>query len=244
MEEVNENSADTAVPRPNSSEQPDDSISSDGSSANKPETAKEQPAVLSKYINASNLSFDDFNFSQMIIVVATGSEATVYCYDKAESGEWRFEQNIGEISGHVGKNGVSASKNEGDGCTPAGLYKLGYAFGNEAKPETALTYREITASSYWIDDPRSSHYNEWIEGDGQPDWSSAEKLSEHKNYAYSIVIEYNMKPVVPGKGSAIFLHCGDSATVGCLAVPKDNILQILSWLKPNKIPHIFIVADD
>ena len=43
------------------------------------------------------------------------------------------------------------------------------------------------------------------------------------------VINYNTDPVIPGKGSAIFLHvCKDdfAATEGCIAVEKKVLIEI------------------
>lgn len=202
-----------------------------------------QPPLLTQYIQSFGVTYSELSFSQLILVIAGGSDATVYCYDKSETGIWTVNSDIGSVYGHVGKNGVSASKREGDGCTPIGLYPIGFSFGIYPKPDTAMEYKRITDRSYWVDDPGSGHYNEWVEGDGNVDWSSAEKLSEYKNsYAYAVVIEYNMDPIVPGDGSAIFFHCGEKPTVGCVSVPQQKVLQILKWLNPDKEPNILIVA--
>lgn len=202
-----------------------------------------QPPLLAHYIQGSGMTCSELSFSQLILVVAGGSDATVHCYDKSETGIWTENSDIGSISGHVGKNGVSASKREGDGCTPIGLYPLGFAFGINPKPDTAMDYKRIADTSYWVDDPGSAHYNKWVEGNENADWSSAERLSEHtSSYAYAIVIEYNMDPIVSGEGSAIFFHCGERPTVGCVSVPQRNVLQILKWLNPENGPNILIVA--
>ena len=208
-----------------------------------------QPILLTKYISNSSLSFNSLNFLQLILVVADGSEASVYCYNKLESGIWNLENSLNRnsepIAGHVGKNGVSSAKSEGDGYTPLGLYPLGFAFGIDKEPDTMMEYKLITKSSYWIDDPESPYYNKWVEGYKSSEWNSAEKLWEHtSSYAYAIVINYNMNPIEAGKGSAIFIHCGDRPTAGCVSVSQQNLLQILKWLDPNKLPYIFIVSAD
>jgi D-alanyl-D-alanine dipeptidase len=61
-------------------------------------------------------------------------------------------------------------------------------------------------------------------------------------YKYGVVIEYNMHPIVKGKGSAIFLHVwksGDS-TLGCVSMSEEMILSILGWLDPAKKPLIIM----
>lgn len=204
----------------------------------------EAPTVLlTQIVDQMDLSYNDFDFSQLILVTSDGSEATIYCYESDGSGLWSIVKDFGCIKGYVGRNSVITYKQEGDGCTPAGLYKLGYAFGNSEKPDTSIYFKEITENSYWVDDTSSIYYNRWVEAGAIHDWSSAEHLSEYKNsYAYAVVIEYNTVNTISGAGSAIFLHCGSKPTSGCIAVSEEDMLYILSWLSPDKTPHILIAA--
>ena len=56
----------------------------------------------------------------------------------------------------------------------------------------------------WCDDPSSTNYNRLVK---LPFILSAEKLWLKENiYDVIVVIDYNLKPVVKNKGSAIFLH--------------------------------------
>jgi hypothetical protein len=51
-----------------------------------------------------------------------------------------------------------------------------------------------------------------------------------------IVIGYNMEPVVPGAGSAIFLHIATpdfAPTAGCVAVEREILLELLPLLGPG-----------
>jgi L,D-peptidoglycan transpeptidase YkuD (ErfK/YbiS/YcfS/YnhG family) len=60
-------------------------------------------------------------------------------------------------------------------------------------------------------------------------------------YEFGAVIEYNTDPVVPGHGSAIFLHVWSgpqSSTAGCVALAKDDVRRLLRWLDRNKNPVI------
>lgn len=203
-----------------------------------------QPPLLTTLVAKAGYRFEDFNFSQLVLVAAgdTGY-ATLYCYDKGDDGLWKLSADIGAVDGFVGRNGVRGNKQEGDGTTPTGLYSLGYAFGNSPKPETALEYRPVTTESYWVDDPGSLYYNQWVEGKDEADWTSAEHLADNvKTYAYAVVVNYNMAPdTVVGAGSAVFLHCKTQPTSGCIAAPTDNILKILKWLKPADNPHMLIL---
>ena len=60
--------------------------------------------------------------------------------------------------------------------------------------------------------------------------SSAEKLYRADDlYDIVCVMNYNTNPVLPGKGSAIFLHvCKDdfTPTEGCVAVEKKVLIEI------------------
>lgn len=69
-----------------------------------------------------------------------------------------------------------------------------------------MEYRVVTEESYWVVDPNSKYYNQWVEGTDGADWNSAAHLSEIKgSCAYVIVIEYNTAPnTVAEAGSAVF----------------------------------------
>ena len=60
-------------------------------------------------------------------------------------------------------------------------------------------------------------------------------------YPYLAVVEYNMRPVVPGKGSGIFLHAQTGGpTIGCVSLRKDQLRAVLRWLRPSDAPVIAI----
>ena len=53
-------------------------------------------------------------------------------------------------------------------------------------------------------------------------------------YRHLAFIEYNADPVVPGRGSAIFLHASlGHATNGCVSLPLPQLVQTLRWLRPG-----------
>jgi L,D-peptidoglycan transpeptidase YkuD (ErfK/YbiS/YcfS/YnhG family) len=48
------------------------------------------------------------------------------------------------------------------------------------------------------------------------------------------VIRYNAGPVVPGRGSAIFLHVDTGrATNGCVSLRRPNLIRLLRRLRPG-----------
>lgn len=177
---------------------------------------------------------------QRLLVTARGSSAEIRCLEKTGRGAWRRVKRLGVMRGYVGKNGVTSCKFEGDGKTPAGLFRLGTAFGVREKPETRMSYRPVTKDSFWIDDSRAPDYNRWAEAPGGLRYGAEHLIEYPDEYAYGVVIEYNTDPVIPGRGSAVFLHCGNKPTSGCVAVGEADLLKILQWLDPEKQPEILI----
>ncbi|MFC0525397.1 L,D-transpeptidase [Pontibacillus salicampi] len=167
--------------------------------------------------------------------------AHVVAYEKAGN---VWVQALPVMEAVIGKNGVGKLQ-EGDDKTPLGTYPLGTAFGWGEQPlRMSYPYRIITNQDYWVDDPDSDEYNQWVhvEGDPSEQWKSYEVMN-HPLYKYGAVIEYNTNPVVKGKGSAIFIHMKqpDTAfTAGCVALKEADVVRILQWLEEDKHPVIHI----
>ena len=88
----------------------------------------------------------------------------------------------------------------------------------------------------WCNDPKNIYYNKEI---NYKKIKNSEKLFR-KDYKYDalIVINYNSKPVIKKKGSAIFLHLTKNyeSTAGCVALRKNDFLQIAKIInKKTKI---------
>lgn len=197
------------------------------------------PDSMKELLETAGYTLPDIHAQQLLIVSSSGNTADIYAFAAVANGEW--EQVGDKIAGHTGKNGVTSKKAEGDGATPKGLYSLTQAFGIQQDPGCLLPYRQVNADSYWVDDPDSAFYNQWVDGSANKDWSSAEHLADYpKQYAYAVVIDYNTDPVEPGAGSAIFLHCGSRATAGCVSVAQLDMLALLTWLDPSRNPVILI----
>jgi len=158
-----------------------------------------------------------------------------------KNGAWELA--LPAFTGAIGENGFAAmdDKREGDGKSPSGIFPLGIAFGYEPSVVTKMPYQQATEDDFWVDDVNSEDYNQWVKG--EPNAASWEKMRrEDDRYKYGVVIEYNMHPVVKGKGSAIFLHVWNSgeSTLGCVSVSEEMILEILGWLDPAKKPLIIM----
>jgi L,D-peptidoglycan transpeptidase YkuD (ErfK/YbiS/YcfS/YnhG family) len=171
----------------------------------------------------------------------------------------------------VGKSGFSDHKKESDGCTPLGIFPLRecwYRADRMPKPKTGLPLRIIHEDDGWCDDAENGEYNRHVKinpppGRGREGWGSNVKTQktpslilplpggenfshEHlwrKDHIYDLIVPigYNDDPVVPGKGSAIFLHIATPdyvPTEGCVALAKEDLLAILPHLDTNSVIEI------
>lgn len=136
-----------------------------------------------------------------------------------------------------GRRGVRNGKREGDGASPAGRFSLVSVFYRPdrlAAPETGLPIAALTPDLGWVDDPHDPNYNRLV---GLPYPASHEDLwRDDALYDVIVVIGYNTDPVVPGAGSAIFLHVASpdfSPTEGCIAIAKPALLSLLGLLGPG-----------
>jgi len=142
----------------------------------------------------------------------------------------------------IGKRGISRKKKEGDGCTPKGAFKFKYLLYRKDrifKIRSHLKKIVIKKNMGWCDDSSSNSYNKLIKF---PFTHSAEKLYRKESiYDVILVIDYNLKPIVKDKGSAIFLHIAKknfSSTKGCVAISKKNMKLLLTFI--NKKTKLII----
>ncbi|MGD9591024.1 MAG: L,D-transpeptidase [Candidatus Berkiella sp.] len=148
----------------------------------------------------------------------------------------------------VGQHGITASKKEGDMCTPMGIFELGSAFGFNAMSDFKMDYIPIEESTICVDDPKSYYYNQIINSKqiGFPDWQSKEEMQKISLYQYGIAIQNNNKNI-PGFGSCVFMHIwrnNTSGTAGCVALEENNLKQLLLWLDKTQNPTIAILSND
>lgn len=169
--------------------------------------------------------------TQLIVVKATGTTAKVTMHQRNSKGIWK---QIMSTYGYIGRNGIGKTQ-EGDGKTPVGTFSLGRAFGINSNPGTKVSYTKVNRSHYWVDDSNSRYYNRFVTTDKvTADWRSAEHLIDYSiPYAYALHIKYNPKNI-PGKGSAIFLHCiSGKSTAGCVAIPNNKMKFVLQNLETD-----------
>jgi L,D-peptidoglycan transpeptidase YkuD (ErfK/YbiS/YcfS/YnhG family) len=135
-----------------------------------------------------------------------------------------------------------AQKREGDKKTPKGIYSFGDFFGKADAAYSHWKYKTVTVADKWIDDPTHPDYNKWIGGETTA--KSYENLwREDGLYDPAAVIDYNRSPIVPGRGSAIFMHVWRGpifGTAGCVAMKKENLEKVLHWMDEKKNPQILL----
>nr|WP_167085595.1 L,D-transpeptidase family protein [Rhizomicrobium palustre] len=138
----------------------------------------------------------------------------------------------------LGRSGIVSAKHEGDGGTPAGVFPLRrvyYRPDRLVRPGTALRAQALSPNDGWCDASGDPNYNKPVV---LPYAASAEALWRQDG-AYDVfaVIGYNDAPIVPGAGSAIFLHVirQDGAvrlpTAGCVALEREHLLELLSHIR-------------
>ncbi len=137
----------------------------------------------------------------------------------------------------LGRGGIQRNKREGDGATPAGLYPLRqllYRADRLARPDSNLAMAEIQPLDGWCDAPSDAAYNKAVT---LPHGASAEAMwRADELYDLVIVTGHNDDPVVPGRGSAIFIHVARpdyGPTEGCVALSRQDLLALLIVLDGN-----------
>src|SRR5215469_7228924 len=144
----------------------------------------------------------------------------------------------------AGLNGPSDPvKKEGDGKAPAGIFELSRAFGyaTQEQPGWKMPYVSLTPSVECVDDTNSNFYNRVLVRESvSPDWNSSEHmLRSDELYRWGIIVEHNSHPPHAGGGSCIFIHIWrgpGQGTVGCTAMPREQLESILGWLDPTNTP--------
>jgi L,D-peptidoglycan transpeptidase YkuD (ErfK/YbiS/YcfS/YnhG family) len=204
----------------------------------------------------------DRHVHQLLTVTSprwSSTRATLRAWQRRD-GRWRLVH--GPVRVRLGWNGWvrGQQRRQDSGTTPAGSYRLRYAFGNHRNPGTALRYVHVDGNDVWPYEPRdAATYN--IYQPFQSDTSHwrrdfRERLSHYpRQYAYAVVIGFNLpsgvhwsrrrhqyvarRPADTTRGGGIFLHVQrPEFTAGCVAGPIDDIRWVVRWLAPAARPRI------
>jgi L,D-peptidoglycan transpeptidase YkuD (ErfK/YbiS/YcfS/YnhG family) len=147
---------------------------------------------------------------------------------------------------HVGRNGLSANRHEGDKTTPMGVFGFQrMMYGVAQNPGVRYAYHRIVCGDWWVEDPRSPYYNRFRHvrcGSKPPFRVTSEDMSRSPTaYRHLAVIDFNTHPIVRGRGSGIFLHASTGRpTLGCISLPRAQLVSTLRWLDPAASPLIAI----
>jgi L,D-peptidoglycan transpeptidase YkuD (ErfK/YbiS/YcfS/YnhG family) len=132
----------------------------------------------------------------------------------------------------LGKGGARAGKCEGDGATPAGvllLRRVLYRADRVGRPQAGVPVEPLAPRDGWCDDPTHGDYNRAVT---LPHPARCEALWR-TDAVYDVigVLGWNDAPVVPGRGSAIFLHVARpdyAPTQGCVALALADLVRLLA----------------
>lgn len=137
----------------------------------------------------------------------------------------------------IGRSGVLHLKREGDGGTPAGRHRLLSLYVRRDRlpgPRSPLAIRAMRKNDGWSEDVRHGRYNCPIR---LPSSAGHETMwREDSLYDIVGVLDWNMRPRVRGRGSAIFLHLcrpGFKPTAGCIALRLEDLKRLLAACGPH-----------
>ena len=190
------------------------------------------------------------------------SHATLQLFEKSGK-HWRP---LGEAwKARLGKSGLvwgrglhplpkgAAIKKEGDMRSPAGVFRIGGAWGYDLsiRKHALLPYRKVTPFDLWVEDPNSPHYNQHLVLDRAPS-SAWEKKQQMKQtdpaHALKLYIGHNSHPeTVPGDGSSIFFHIwrsgGEKPTAGCTTMNETKLRQLIADIDPSRNPIYVLLPE-
>jgi L,D-peptidoglycan transpeptidase YkuD (ErfK/YbiS/YcfS/YnhG family) len=180
---------------------------------------------------------------QLVTVESSGGTTAALGMWQRSGSCWR--RVAGPWTARLGRSGLSSHKREGDGATPTGTFRLGGTiYGIAPNPGVRFRYHRLVCGDWWDEDPSSRTYNTFrhVTCGARPSFGgSSEALWRiTPQYRYFVVIDYNASPVVPGRGSAIFLHVAAGSTAGCVSLPEQRLVRLLRWLRPTARPLISI----
>ena len=199
------------------------------------------------------------NCSQVVVGITStwqSSYITVSAYEKGPDGTWR--KAAGPWAGRCAKKGLawgrglhplapdSPRKTEGDWRSPAGVFRIGGAWGyhKAISKHPELTYRRVTSRDLWVEDPSSSYYNRHLILGHEPSkvWEKkAQMRQDDYPHSLKLYIAHNTYPKpLPGAGSAIFFHIwrdkGSRPTSGCTTMPEKHLRALIALIDPGRNP--------
>lgn len=196
--------------------------------------------------------------SQCVVGTAAdwnSSSVTLRLYEKSGR-EWKtigepWKARLGS-NGLVWGNGIhpvpagAVTKKEGDDRSPAGVFRIGGAWGDapSIQKRHSQYYRQVTSRDLWVEDPASPDYNKNVILDHEPATAWEKKQQMRQNdaaHALKLFIAHNAPPnAKPNAGSSIFFHIwrggGSKATAGCTSMEKERLQWLIAQMDPSRHP--------
>ena len=154
---------------------------------------------------------------------------------------WLTASNL-RIPCALGPAGVVRRKREGDGGTPAGRFRLLWAFYRPDRKRPAaggVPRRVLRRDQGWCEDPRSPIYNRPVR---LPVGFACDAMWRADDlYDLTFVLDYNFTARRKGAGSAIFFHLarpGLTPTAGCVAISAADMRRLAPRLSGRAIMQI------
>lgn len=199
---------------------------------------------------------------QLVVVISSGWEATsatLLRFERASPGADWLPVGMAK-RGVVGRTGMAwgrglhpdglegAEKYEGDGSTPAGVFRLSAAFGATPR-KVDLGYTVARPGLVCVTDKTSPHYNKVVDLARVPmRWESDEPLlGVDDSHELAVVIDQNPAPAEAGRGACIFIHAWKGIgkpTSGGVATTRDAVEALVEWLDASVKPVAVVLPWD
>ena len=128
----------------------------------------------------------------------------------------------------IGRSGVTETKREGDGATPAGAHRIvGLLYRPDRMAPPADWAVPIRPGDLWSDDPRHEDYNLMVRAPYP--WSHETLRRADPLYDLVLVTDWNWPRAERGRGSCIFVHQWRRPgypTAGCVALRRDHLREV------------------
>jgi L,D-peptidoglycan transpeptidase YkuD (ErfK/YbiS/YcfS/YnhG family) len=134
----------------------------------------------------------------------------------------------------------AAEKAEGDGASPAGAWRLLWLYWRAdrgLRPCAGLHAMPLGPQQGWAETPVDPAYNRPVR---HPHAYPADRMTRGDPlYDICAITDHNSDPVVPGAGSAIFVHLWRRPrwpTAGCIAFRRRDLEWILArWQRSSRL---------
>ncbi len=180
---------------------------------------------------------------QWIVVGVPAADATTGSLVAFQRFGQQWKTVLGPTPAKVGSLGVGVPA-DGVHRTPEGTFTFDQAFGREPNPGTKMPYFQATDQDWWDEDASSPTYNTHVRGPEKPSEIAENLYDSGPVYDYAVNITVNPQRI-PGRVSGIFLHVTNGEpTWGCVAIGREEMRSILTWLDPAAAPRITIGVGD